>query len=236
MATSSRRRDRRILAVGAVLAIAILAAGLLVFVSQRSAGSGAPDTSRLQYLDVAKRAVAGLPEKDGVLGYADAPVTIVEFADLRCPVCRQFEAQVMPDVIDRLVRTHKAKVDLRLWAILGPNSVTAHRAGYAAQAQGALWPFALVTYYNQGDEQVDWFDDGFARAAAAALGLDLARFDRDRASGRFDAVMAKTEADAVAAGATGTPTIVVKGPNGSETLSGVPDLAALEAAVAKAGG
>ena len=117
-----------------------------------------------------------------------------------------------PDVIAGVVKTGKAKLDLRLWAILGPNSEAAHRAGYAAMQQNKLWLYATIVYYNQGNEADNWFDDAFARSVAVAAGLDLKKFDADRKSAAADQMIQAVEADAQAHGLTGTPTIgVAKG-------------------------
>src|ERR1700690_2002188 len=50
----------------------------------------------------------GIPQKNLVLGSAFAPVTMVEFIDLQCPICQEFETTVMPDIIPKYVRTGKA--------------------------------------------------------------------------------------------------------------------------------
>ena len=102
------------------------------------------------------------------------------------PVCKEWDAAEAPDVIAGVVKPGQAKLDLRLWAILGPNSEAAHRAGYAAMQQNKLWLYATIVYYNQGNEQQNWFDDAFARSVAMAAGLDLKQFDADRKSDAAD--------------------------------------------------
>ncbi len=106
-------------------------------------------------------------------------MTIVEYGDLRCPICKQFDNEVIPQVITNLVRTGKAKLQYKTWPILGPNSVVAAQAAYAARQQNALWPYAALTYLNQGDENDNWFTKAIARSLAAGVGLDIAKFDKD---------------------------------------------------------
>jgi protein-disulfide isomerase len=131
------------------------------------------------------------------------------------------------------VRPGKAKLDLKLWAILGPNSEAAHRAGYAAMQQNKLWLYATIVYLNQGDEQDTWFTDDFARAVAQAAGLDLQKFDADRKSDAADEMIAEVNAEATAQGFTGTPTIGV-GKTGAQAtwFDGVPTAADIQSAVA----
>ena len=42
------------------------------------------------------------------------------------------------------------------------------------------------TYLNQGDENVEWFTPAVARAIGRGVGLDMARFEKDRASSGCD--------------------------------------------------
>src|SRR6185437_6168008 len=139
-------------------AIAVFAAILIaVHLATSSSGSGKIDISNLQFVSNAKAEFAGIPSNGNTVGYANAPVTVQEFGDLRCPVCREFDSTVIPDVLSKLVRTHKAKLVYNHWPILGPNSVYANRAAYAAEQQNKLWEYALVVYYNQGNETQSWF-------------------------------------------------------------------------------
>jgi len=223
------RKNGLLIAVAAVAAL-VVAVGLVI-AQRATSGSGKPDVTNLRYVAEAQQQLAGLPSGGGGVGYTDAPVRIVEYGDLRCPKCRAFDAQVMPDVITNLVRTHKAKIDFRVWSILGPNSDVAARAAYAASRQNKLWLFSTITYFNQGDETVDWFDDATARALASASGMNVAQFDRDRGSSAASAAVEAVKKEATGLGLTGTPTVFVQGPKGSKQLQGVPDYATIAAAV-----
>jgi protein-disulfide isomerase len=228
-------KQRRGLMIVVASLVAIVAVGALVAVQQLG-GNGtttAADTASLQNVAVAKQTLQGIPETKGVLGDPSAPMTVHVYGDLRCPVCRQWDAQEAPDVIANVVRPGKAKLDLRLWAILGPNSEAAHRAGYAAMQQNKLWLYATIVYYNQGDEQSNWFTDDFADAVAQAAGLDLKKFDADRKSSAADQMIAEVDSEASAQGFTGTPTIGVGTGNGPATyFNGVPTAADIQQAVA----
>jgi protein-disulfide isomerase len=228
-----RRFGRRLLFIP--LAVILLAVGAAIAVQARQQPSSTPDISSLQFVSQARSEFAGIPTHGNTIGYADAPVTIREYADLRCPVCREFDANVIPDVVTKLVRTHKAKLEFQSWPILGPDSVYASRAAYAAAQQNAIWPYAMAVYYNQGDEQVSWFDQSFARAVAQAVGLDMARFDHDLANASA-AAASDTRSSHVADQNSfpGTPSVLVTGPLGTKNLAtgAVPDLATLTQAVA----
>lgn len=54
-----------------------------------------------------------LDKTDMVLGNADAPVTIVEYASLTCPHCAQFHGEVLPKIKRAYIDTGKAKLVYR---------------------------------------------------------------------------------------------------------------------------
>src|SRR3954471_1894415 len=51
--------------------------------------------------------------QDRVLGQADAPITIVEYASMTCPHCAHFENEVLPELKKKWIDTGKAKLVLR---------------------------------------------------------------------------------------------------------------------------
>jgi protein-disulfide isomerase len=225
-------RMRRLLIVTGAAVVLVIA---LIVVQQVTKGSSnRPDPSKLTGLADVQAEFGGLKERAGTIGPATAKVTVTEYGDLRCPNCKTFDNDVVPTLVDNLVRTGKAKLSLKVWPILGANSVTAAHAAYAAQQQNALWRYAALTYLNQGDETVNWFTPAFARSVAQALGLDLAKFDKDSASAAATAAIDQVDQEATRLGFRGTPTIRVSGAGGTATVDAT--LPAITAGVQKASG
>jgi protein-disulfide isomerase len=54
-----------------------------------------------------------LKPDDRILGKADAPITIIEYASLTCPHCAHFEIDVLPKLQQKWIDTGKAKLVLR---------------------------------------------------------------------------------------------------------------------------
>jgi protein-disulfide isomerase len=138
-------------------------------------------------------------------------------------------------VLSKLVRTHKVKLVYTHWPILGPNSVYANRAAYAAERQNKLWEYALVVYYNQGSEQQNWFTKAFARAVASSIGLNMTQFDKDfNNTSASTAQIAAANAAATAHQFQGTPSVIVKSAKTSVDLGGsTPTYSDIAKAVAK---
>ena len=104
--------SRRNLIIGAGAVIAVGIAGYVVW-SSRSGdplkqGSPAPNTAGLL-------APGALP--DMVMGQENAPVTIVEYASLTCPHCRDFALHTFPEIKKRYIDTGKVRFIFREFAL-----------------------------------------------------------------------------------------------------------------------
>jgi protein-disulfide isomerase len=87
-----------------------------------------------------------------VLGSADAPVEVIEFADFECPACAQFATLHEPDVVQRLVNAGRVRLrflDYPLVEIGHKNSPTASLAAACANEQGKFWEMHDAIFANQ---------------------------------------------------------------------------------------
>lgn len=222
--------------------IAIIAAAVVLLVAilvgvQVLGGDDAPSSAEdFTGAEEVAALVEGIPQKGAVLGRPDAPVTIVEYIDYKCPICAQASTEVVPTLIEEQVRTGKVKMELRPIAFIGPDSERGALGGEAAAMQDGMWQFSELLLRNQGDESDEWITDQLLSDAATAAGLDRARFDADYAGSEVvDAFVANRDA-ADSDGVTGTPYWVISGPGGTESFSGVPDDQRFTDAIAKAAG
>ena len=69
-----------------------------------------------------RRALQGHSPALNVLGKPDAPVTMIEFADLQCPYCRAYAIEALPALVDQYVRTGKARFVFSGMHFIGPDS------------------------------------------------------------------------------------------------------------------
>lgn len=223
----SRRNLWVILGVAAV--VAVIAAGVLIYLSQQSStpdsggGASAADVAagKLKGVKDVNARFTGIPQNADTLGDPAAPVTIAEFADLRCPACRQFALDAMPTVVKDLVKTGKAQYQYRIWPILGPDSVSAAQCGIAAQQQNKLFEYQDLWYINQQDEATTYATPTYCDGVAKALGLDLTKFEKDRQDeALWSPAIQDVQVVAAQQGFGGTPSFIITGPKGEKILSG----------------
>jgi protein-disulfide isomerase len=211
----------RIRLLGALAALAVVVVAAVVVLGgggHSSAAPSAPPAGGSGSPPLAAAAAArfrGIPQRGIVLGRSTAPVTLVEFADLKCPICRAYTATVLPGLVSRYVRTGRLRIELRLQTFVGEqtapgDSARAARAGLAAGAQGRLWQFADVFYANQGDETQAYATDAFLRRVGRAVpGLDVARMMAARADPAVGAELARASRAFDDVGFTGTPSFLL---------------------------
>jgi protein-disulfide isomerase len=150
--------------------------------------------------------VAPLDEHvDHVRGEASAPV-ILEYGNYECPYSRQaFRA------IEQVERELSARVRFvfRHFPLteIHPHAEAASAAAEAAARQGRFWEMHSLLFHRQKALEEDDL-----RSYASEIGLDLARFDRDRVDPE---VTARIERDVTSGEATGvvrgTPTLFIDG-------------------------
>ncbi len=185
-----------------------------------------------------QRQLDGVQQRGSILGSLSAPVTLIEYVDLQCPFCREFDTEVLPTLISRYIRTGKLKFETRLLAFIGADSQRGRAAAIAAGRQNKLFNFTHLLYRNQGGENTGWLNDGMVTSAAASIpGLDVPRLLDEASSAGSDRQSSAYDAQATAANVDSTPTVFV-GKSGTKpqrvNLSTPTDVQSVEASLAAA--
>lgn len=202
-ARDTRRRRARILGGGVLTAIVVaVVLGLATSggddkPSRGASASGGAVAGTRQTAALLR----GIPQSGVTLGDPKAPVKLVEFVDLQCPICRRYTAQVLPTLVRDYVRNGKASIDLRVISILGPDSTTAQTVAARATAQNRLWAFAETFYANQGQEGSGYVTAAFLGRLAAASGV--------KAGGASGDAVGEAESLARQYAVDSTPTLLV---------------------------
>ena len=231
--------DRRIWVAAAVAAALVVAVVAGIATSRGGGGGEVTAGSTLADAGDVIAVFDGVPEDGVALGPADAPVTLVEFVDMQCPFCREFEVEVMPTLIEKYVRPGELRIELRGLSFIGPDSERGMRAVLAAGEQDQAFGMKALQFANQGAENSGWLSQDFVEAAARSLpGVDVDRLVVDMDSDTVSEQLSAHAAEAKRRGVNSTPTILV-GKTGEEPqlvqLESPSDLAAIEQAIAAAG-
>lgn len=213
-----RQANPRVLAAaGAVVVLAVIAIVLGIVFSGGSGNSAAKDlpavgscATGLPGCSDVESLFKGIPQQANMLGWSSAPVTMVEYIDLQCPFCQEFETQVMPDILKKYVRTKKLKIEVRPLDFIGPDSSRGRKAMIAAGEQNKAFNFAEILYFNQKTENTGWLDDAMIGQAAASIpGLRVHTLMSQRNSSFVSSKAKGYDAQMAADKVTGTPTLYV---------------------------
>jgi protein-disulfide isomerase len=235
-AETAERRRRLIKLASAGVFLALVVVAVLIVISGGNSGGG--DSGNIVDAKAVDRRLGGIPQTGMVLGDPSAKVTVLEFGDLQCPVCKGYAEEVLPQIIENQVQSGKAKLDFRNFTIIGPQSKPAGAAAIAAGKQGRGWNFVELFYRNQGTEDSGYADDEFLTAIAKAAGVpDLTKWNQARKSQAVTGQVEATTAEADDLGFTGTPSFALEGPGtaGVEAIGTPSSADALESAVEDAG-
>lgn len=155
-----------------------------------------------------------------VKGDKNAKVTIVEFADFRCPFCEKFFSDVEPQILKDYVDTGKVKFAFRHYAFLGPASTIAANAAECAQEQDHFWDMYDYLYKNQPDESdTSMFTNANLAQIAGTLGMDQTQFQTCMDSTKYQKNIDTDMKDGQSASVNATPTFFV---NGKQLLGAQP--------------
>ncbi len=228
---------RRLSLLAGLLGTALLIVIVAVAVSTHDANEAtkAPTTAAAPGRDVTK-ILRGIPQDGLRLGRPDAPILLVEFADLQCPYCKEFAATSWPDIVQKYIRTGKVRMELRLINVLGEDSVKANKAIMAAALQNRMWDASMRFYDVQGQEQTGYVTDRFLRDVLGGVtGLDVRRAMRERTSARVRDELAAVHSMQSRYAVDSTPTVMIgSDANDLELVSdGVPSTEQLSAAINK---
>ncbi len=196
-----------------VLFIIALAIGISAFVHLARSGEFAP----------AKPAAAAIldarlvrPDSHAT-GDLASPVTVVEFGDFECPICKLAQksiGQMLSQFGGRIRFVFRqfpmSSVDRRMH----PLAEKAAEASECAAEQGKFWQAEELFYQKQPDLTVSALE-----SYAAQLGLNAGQYDQCISSGKMAARVHQDFEDGWAAGVRGTPTFFV----GHEMIEGPPN-------------
>jgi protein-disulfide isomerase len=228
----NEERRTKLLQVAAGAAFLALAIVLVLIVVNSSSGDGGD--AEVEGGAAVNRHLQGIPQEELVLGDPKAPVELVEFGDLQCPVCAGYAEEILPTIVDSMVKKGEVRIAFHNFTIIGEESVNAAAAAVAAGKQDRGWNFVELFYENQGPENGGYVTDEFLESVAKGAGVkDLDKFNQERSSQGAVAAVEATTSEARSLSLTGTPSFAIKGPktDGLEVLGTPGSAGELEEAI-----
>jgi len=138
-----------------------------------------------------------------VRGDAKAPITIVEFSDFECPVCRHAE----PVLKEVLAKYSKVRLVFMNYPLpMHPNALNAAKASVAAGKQGKFWAYHDKLFDNQDKQTM-----ADLVRYAMELKLDVTKFNADMQSPSTQEQIDKDRAEGKKIELSGTPTVLING-------------------------
>jgi protein-disulfide isomerase len=164
------------------------------------------------------KAAAQATPDDLVIGKADAPVSILEYASLSCPHCAQFHNSVLPELKKTLIDKGKAKLIFRHFPLNEPALKGAMLVQCAEQDKRADLLAALFS------EQQQWaFGEDFQaklKPIAARFGVKEKAFTACMANKEVEAKVAETRMKgAQVMNVQSTPSFYINGKEGEHLHS-----------------
>lgn len=203
-----RRRQRLI--TGGIIAAALIAVAVFVFVIVNApAEATVPEGALTRYEGLQQtRTTEGFPR----LGNPDAPIQLAEFADFGCTHCREFHAEAISQLVDRVRTGYVAITYVPLYGFGAvSNGQGAAEAAICAAEQGKFWAFHDGLFEWQGIYGNQAFTNNRINASVDAFGLDRGAFNACTSSSRPDDVLNAARAQQQRAGVTATPSFTING-------------------------
>jgi protein-disulfide isomerase len=208
-AAAGALRRRRLTMVGAALAAAVVV--LVAFIAISSGGDDTPKVAAdkpARGAAAVRAQYAGIPQRGLTLGRPRAPVTLVEYVDLKCPVCQSYEMSAFPRLVSTYVRTGKLRVQAQVQDFVGnenDDSEHAARMALAAANQNRFFQFSSLFYRNQQSETSTYVTESFLRSIGRGAGLDVAKALDDRDAKEVSHGLDEASRQFELQGFTGTP-------------------------------
>lgn len=199
-----------------VIAVAILLNSVLNIITKNSNAGTDPEKI---YQNISYIKTTGSP----FLGDSKSPITIIEYVDFECPLCKKVYDDIMPRLKQEYLNTGKAKFVFKNLPIeeLHRSAYIKSEAAFCAFEQGGN-----AAFFAYHDELFNKFSfnpfnsvEEELYSIAGQKGLDVSAFRNCLGSEKYKPQIKKEKVEAIAINTNGTPTWLIgkTGPGGSIT-------------------
>ena len=167
--------------------------------------------------------VKPVSENVNPLGNKDANITVIEFADYRCPFCHKFHQETFDKLVTNFINTGKAKYLFKDFVVNDRDeykgSMQAAVASHCAAEQGKYWEYLKEIYKNFKPEPQHWVTlDSLLTFANNVKIEDIEKFKNCVESNKYQNQIQESGSLAKQLGITGTPSFVILKDNKMESI------------------
>lgn len=214
-----------------IAVIAVTGVGIWGLSNYRSSNNPEP-----QPMTEAEQEVLAIKDKRLTKGSQDAPVKIVEYADILCPYCARTHQETLPQVQSDYIDKQQAHLEVRLVAVISPDSKRAGEGAYCAAEQDKFWDYLDLAYQDTWDnyysqnkkpQDVELFKEQNIYGFADRLGLNTHLWQACMDEGKYSQTLQDNQAKMAEMEAYGTPHFIING----SSYKGAPPPAAFKAVI-----
>lgn len=218
--------NKTLIILGAVILVIIV--GAWAFFSSGDSGTGSLTEPEQKVLEIQDARLTK--------GNESAPVKIVEYADILCPYCAKANEEIIPQIQADYIDKNQAHYEVRLVAMIAPDSQRAAEGAYCAAEQNKFWDYLDTAYkdtwdnyysQNKTPDDIELFSDSNISSFAKTVGLDTLPWQQCMDSGKYEKTINENQDKMIEIKAYGTPHFIINGNN----YNGAPPYSAFKAVI-----
>lgn len=151
-------------------------------------------------------------ENQPTLGKTDAPVTIVEFGDFKCPACKAWGEEILPKLLNDYIDNGKVKFSYVNVLFHGEESKLAALAAESVlkRSPDQYWKFHKTLFENQPNNDSEWITlDKLLEISEDISGISTVQLEEDVKSEKENAEVIRDTKLVEKHNINRTPTIVI---------------------------
>jgi len=204
MASHKKKKSKPHKLIVWIVSILVICTAALIFISSSS-------STTVEALNV---------ENQPYLGQDNAPVQIVEFGDYKCPICKNFHEEFVPQIQKDFVENGQAKFYFVNYSFINVDSIRSAKfaeAVFKELGNDVFWEFHHLLFEKQPEdlkyERMDVFTEEFLEQTLKEIVTDeeagkvVAAFHQKESEAAWDEDMKQANNLSI----TGTPTLYVNG-------------------------
>lgn len=145
-----------------------------------------------------------------VIGQENAPITMTEYSDFQCPLCKKFFDESIPTIMKNYVETGKVKLVYKQFPLsIHPQAPDAALASECALEQNKFWEMHDLLFKNQDQWSGNAAHNDVFKKFAADLGLNTQQFNECVDTQKHVGNVNKDYQEGLAKAVRGTPTFYI---------------------------